>query len=148
MSILFLKISLHFCYGPRTATLQPAFVPQSRDYGVINFTDDIKKMTKSKCRMTNQWRNRNDEWLRLVESLSRICCNDLTFLTNHVASPNASRDTTQQRAPRDPPSLGLRRGRLMAKRDYRTTDHLTTGSTPITDLLGFRATASRRQTSP
>ena len=60
MSILFLKFLLHFCGGPRMARLQPAFaeatacqaevlttdrptpsafVPQSRDYGVIDFTD-------------------------------------------------------------------------------------------------------------
>jgi hypothetical protein len=54
MSILFLKNFVTFLLPARTATLQPAFVPQSRDCGVIDFTDDIKKMTKSKCRMTNQ----------------------------------------------------------------------------------------------
>jgi len=36
-----------------------AFVQQSRDYGVIDFTDDIKKMTKSKCRMTNGYASLN-----------------------------------------------------------------------------------------
>jgi hypothetical protein len=36
-----------------------AFVSQSRDYGVIDFTDDIKKMTKSKCRMTNGYASLN-----------------------------------------------------------------------------------------
>ena len=75
MSTLFLKKFVTFLLPPRTATLRPvfaeatacqaevltadrpapsAFVPQSRDYGVIDFTDEIKKMTKSKCRMTNQ----------------------------------------------------------------------------------------------
>ena len=62
MSILFLKFRYIFVTAEDgyaatevLTTDRPApsaFVPQSRDYGVIDFTDDIKKMTKSKCRMT------------------------------------------------------------------------------------------------
>jgi hypothetical protein len=59
MSILFFENFVTFLLPPRTATLQPAFVPQSRDYCVIDFTDEIKKMTKSKCRMTNGYASLN-----------------------------------------------------------------------------------------